>query len=502
MRLSELLREAGLPPLPGTDPEINDIADDSRRVTQGSLFVAVRGLHHDGHAYLAEAVRRGAAAVLIAEDWRGEVPSVPVARAADTRAALAYLWDAWYGHPTREMRLAAVTGTNGKTSVSTMLDAVCRAGLCRTGLIGTVGCFSCGCRLESDGGDLLANMTTPDPAELYRVLAQMRDDGADTVILEASSHALAMGRLAPLRFAVGIYTNLTPEHLDFHGTMADYLAAKLRLFPACDTAVVNRDDPHWAAVAAACRGRVRTCSVGGEADCRAAAVRDLGTDGIAYRFVSHAVRFCLQSPIPGQFTVQNSLLAASAALELGVPPIAVQEGLARLGGIVGRLERVPTPGAPFAVFIDYAHTPDALEKLLRTARGFRRRGERIVLLFGCGGDRDPSKRKPMGRIAAELADFTIITSDNPRSEPPGDILSDILRGFDREKPHAVIADRAAAVVYAIEHARAGDIILLAGKGHERYTIDAEGRHPFDERELVCAAVRRRIEGNDRKNSMV
>ena len=194
--------------------------------------------------------------------------------------------------------------------------------------------------------------------------------------------------------------------------------------------------------------------------------------------------------------MQNSLLASSAALELGVSPLAVQEGLARLGGIVGRLERVPTPGAPFAVFIDYAHTPDALEKLLRTARGFRRRGERIVLLFGCGGDRDPAKRKPMGRIAAEMADFTIITSDNPRGEPPGDILADILRGFDRERPHAVIADRAAAIAYAIEQARAGDIILLAGKGHEQYTIDAEGRHPFDERALVSVAVRRRLGGND------
>lgn len=495
MRLSELLREAGLPASPGPDPEINDIISDSRRARPGCLFVAIRGLHTDGHAYLSEAAQAEAAAAVVADGWAGEVP-LPVVRAADTRAALARLWDAWYGHPAAGMRLVAVTGTNGKTSVSTMLRAICAAGLCRTGLIGTVGCFSGDRQLDTANGDPLANMTTPDPAELYRMLAEMRDDGVDTVILEASSHALALGKLTPLRFAAGIYTNLTPEHLDFHGTMADYLTAKLKLFPACDTAVVNRDDPHWAAVAASCPGRVRTCTCGGEGDYRAREVRDLGVNGIGYLLDSSGARFRVHSPIPGQFTVQNSLLAAACALELGISPLAVQDALARLGGVEGRLERVPLLGMPFAVFIDYAHTPDALENLLRTARGFRRGNERIVLLFGCGGDRDPTKRKPMGRIATEMADFTIITTDNPRTEPPGDIIADILRGIDREKPYAVIPRRAEAIDYAIRTARPGDIILLAGKGHERYELDAAGRHPFDEREIVVRAVRRHFGGTD------
>ncbi len=495
MRLSMLLREAGLPASPGNDPEINDITSDSRRAHPGSLFVAIRGLHTDGHTYLGDAAQAGAVAAIIADSWTGETP-LPALRTADTRTALACLWDAWYGHPARSMRLVAVTGTNGKTSVSTMLAAICRAALCRTGLIGTVGCFVGDRQLDTAGGDPLANMTTPDPAELYRILAALRDDGADTVILEASSHALALGKLTPLHFAAGIYTNLTPEHLDFHGTMADYLTAKLRLFPACDVAVVNRDDPHWAAVAASCPGRVCTCSAHGEADVRALEINSLGADGMAYLLTAPHARFRIRTPIPGQFTVSNSLLAAACALELGISPIAVQDALAQLRGVEGRLERVPLSGLPFAVFIDYAHTPDALENLLRTVRSFRRPGERIVLLFGCGGDRDPAKRKPMGRIATELADFTIVTSDNPRTEPPGDIIAQILRGVDREKPHTVIPDRAEAIDYAIRTARPGDILLLAGKGHERYALDADGRHPFDERELVTRAARRRFGGED------
>ena len=489
MRLLQLLREAGIPFAPGNDPEINDIVSDSRRAHPGSLFVAIRGLHADGHAYLDEAARAGAVAAVVADDWSGEA-SLPLARAADTRAALACLWDAFLDHPAAGMRLIAVTGTNGKTSVSWMLRAIFSAALCRTGLIGTVSCWSGERRLASENEDPLANMTTPDPAELYRMLAEMRNDGVEVVILEASSHALALRKLAPLHFAAGIFTNLTPEHLDFHGTMQDYLAAKLLLFPACDVAIVNRDDPHWTAVAGAGARRVFTCSQRGGGDYRALEIESRGIDGIAYLLDAHRARFRVQSPIPGRFTVENSLLASACALELGVSPLAVQDALTRLRGVAGRLERVSLGAMPFAVFIDYAHTPDALENLLRTARAFRRNRERIVLLFGCGGDRDPMKRKPMGRIATEMADFVIITTDNARSEPPRDIIADILRGVDREKPYIVIERRADAIAYAIRTARPGDIILLAGKGHERYEIDAQGRHPFDERRVVAEAVQR------------
>ncbi len=491
MRLVELLREAGMPsPSAGYDPEISTIVSDSRRVTPGSLFVALRGLHTDGHAYLAEAARAGAAAAVVACNAVGDFP-LPVIRADDTRRALAYLWDAFCGHPTKRMRLIAVTGTNGKTSVSYMLRSIFSAALYRTGLIGTVDCFSGKRRLYLENGDPLANMTTPDPAELYRMLEEMRRDAVEIVILEASSHALALGKLAPLSFAAGIFTNLSPEHLDFHGSMEEYLAAKAALFPACALAVINRDDGCFDAVAAAGAGRVVSGGFSDAADYRAVDIRSLGANGIEYLLDSHRARFRLRSPIPGRFTVENSLLAAACAIELGVSPLAVQDALASLRGVAGRLERVVLPGdLPFAVLIDYAHTPDALEKLLRTVSAFRRSGERIVLLFGCGGDRDPAKRKPMGRIATEMADFVIITSDNARSEPPEDIIADILRGVDREKPHIVILRRAEAIDYAVRTARPGDIILLAGKGHECYEIDASGRHPFDERQIVGDAVKR------------
>lgn len=264
----------------------------------------------------------------------------------------------------------------------------------------------------------------------------------------------------------------------------------MKLFPSCDVAIINRDDEYWAAVADAGAARVRTCAQRHEADYRACEVVSHGVDGMAYLLESANVRFRVRSPIPGRFTVENTLLASACALELGISPIAIQDALVRLSGIAGRMERLPLEDVPFAVFIDYAHTPDALENLLKTARGFRQDRERIVLLFGCGGDRDPTKRKPMGRIATEMADFVIITSDNARSEPPGKIIADILRGVDREKPYLVIEKRAEAIDYVIRTARPHDIILLAGKGHEMYELDAGGRHPFDERKLVEGAVRR------------
>lgn len=488
MRLSALLLAAGYPAPPGTDPEINDIVSDSRRVRPGCLFVALRGRHHDGHDHLAAAAKSGAVAAVVEAGCTCPAPAIPTVALPDTRAALACLWNAWYGHPAAGMRLVAVTGTNGKTSVSHMLAAICRAGMTRVGLIGTVGCFADGQRLPDETDDPLANLTTPDPASLYRMLAQMRDAGVEIAILEASSHALALGKLTPLRFSVGIYTNLTPEHLDFHGSMADYLAAKLILFRACETSVINRDDPHWAAVAAAASGRVLTCACASDADCTACEITSCGVDGVAYLYHSRDARFHLRSPIPGDFTASNSLLAAATALALGFSPIAVQDGLASLGGVPGRMERLPL-SLPFAVFIDYAHTPDALARLLASARAFRGQG-RVVVLFGCGGDRDPTKRAPMGRIATEMADFTIITSDNPRTEPPRDIIADILRGIDRERPYTVILDRGEAIDFAVRHARPGDILLLAGKGHERYSLDAAGRHPFDERACVADAAAR------------
>lgn len=491
MRLSTLLQEAGMPAHAGeTDPEITGIASDSRRVRAGDLFVCIRGLHHDGHTHLEETAAAGAAAVVVSEGCVGKF-SLPMIRVADTRSALARLWDAFWGHPAAGMRLVAVTGTNGKTSVSRMIYAILQEAGEPTGLIGTAGCCSGNRPLVAVPEDPLANMTTPDPADLYRMLAEMREDGVTTVVMEATSHALALGKLTPLHFAAGIFTNLTPEHLDFHGTMENYLAAKLKLFAACDIGIVNRDDPAGHAVAAACAGRAVLCSQRETADYTAREICFRGDAGVGYLLETPEGTFPVESPIPGRFTPENSLLAAACARELGIPTHTVQRALMRLSGIPGRMERVSLPGRlPFAVYIDYAHTPDALEKLLCTARELRRDGGRVVLLFGCGGDRDPAKRKPMGRIAAEMADFVILTSDNSRGEDPEAILREILRGMDRERPYTVIPNRAEAIAYAVETAREGDIILLAGKGHEQYEITRRGRMPFDEAALVrCAAER-------------
>ncbi len=521
MLLSHLLTEAEIPvPVGVGDLTVKGIASDSRRVSEGDLFVAIGGLHTDARVHIPEAEAKGAVAVVceapLPADLRVSIPVIPVSFA---RVAMAYLYDAWYGHPSRKLRMVAVTGTNGKTTVSSMLHALLTASAVPCGLIGTVGCRSTG----GDGviccadGQPYSGMTTPDPWELYPLLAQMAEDAPKdtryppTVVMEVTSHALMLGKVAPLRFELGIFTNLTPEHMDLHGTMEDYYTAKRSLFEVCRYAVINADDRYGRRLLAEplpihhyyiCHaddsyGRSpmadRMCP-GGEGTCTrlyAEQIKNMGEEGVSFKLTSPDARLRLHSPIPGGFTVMNGLEAATAALALGADPGAVRDGLAHFGGVSGRMERVPLPDTDtaFSVFIDFAHTPDAMENLLRTVHGFRRRDQRIVLVFGCGGDRDPSKRKVMARIASRMADSLVITSDNSRSEDPADIISDILLGVDKESEFAVVPDRREAIRYAIRHARQGDIILLAGKGHETYEIDRTGKHPFCERDIVLQAVK-------------
>lgn len=471
-----------------SDPEITGIASDSRRVRAGDLFVCIRGLHEDGHAFLRDAVKAGAAAVITEAGCSCVSEGVPHIIAPSTRSALAKLYHAWYGRPGDRLRLIAVTGTNGKTTVSFMLRAIWETSMEKCGLIGTVHCYSGGRLLRSRTVDSLANMTTPDPEDLYRLLAEMERDGAETVILEATSHALALGKLDALHFDAAVFTNLTPEHLDFHGDMEHYYAAKAKLFGMCDLAIINGDDAYGKRLAREAKCPVRLCSARTEeVDYAASDVRDAGVEGISYRLLSKNAGIRLHCPIPGTFSVMNSLQAASLALERGKTPTCIQDALGALNGVRGRMERVRLPlGAEYAVFIDYAHTPDALENLLRTARGFCREENRLVVLFGCGGDRDRTKRPLMGRLAAELADFVIVTSDNSRSEEPQAIIEEILGGVTacESADYTVIVDRREAIEYAVSHARRGDVILLAGKGHETYEINQTGRHPFDERAIV------------------
>jgi UDP-N-acetylmuramoyl-L-alanyl-D-glutamate--2,6-diaminopimelate ligase len=433
----------------------------------------------------------------------------------NARLAMACLYDAWYGHPAKRLRLVGVTGTNGKTSVSTMLHRILRAAGIPCGLIGTVGCYlpHSDHPLAGEAAEGMSGMTTPDPATLYAILARMAEESPSpktTVVMEVTSHALHLCKVSPLTFDLAVFTNLSSEHMDLHGTMEDYYQAKLGLFEVTRQAVVNADD-RWGrrllaeptpihhyhichAEGLAGLAPDRMCPAG-EGTCTryyAEQVKFTGEDGVAFKLASPDIRLRLRCPVPGQFTVMNAMEAAVAALALGVSPATVRDALALFGGVPGRMERVilPETDIPYSVFIDFAHTPDALEKLLASVHGFRKRGQRIVLVFGCGGDRDRSKRKVMARIASRMADSLVITSDNSRSEDPDEIIGDILAGVDKESEFAVVPNRAEAIRYATRHARPGDIILLAGKGHENYEIDRTGKHPFCEKDIAVEAARK------------
>lgn len=487
--LYSLCRDAGIFCPAGMEHlPISGIVSDSRKVTPDCLFVAIRGLHRNGEDHIREALDKGASAVL-----SERIPLAVADRCIavpDARAALACLLDAWYGMPSEHMKMIGVTGTNGKTTVACMLNAILTGAGHRVGLIGTLGAFADGELIPQECDNELANLTTPDPSELYRILSLMEEKGCEYVVMEASSHSLALGKVAPIRFDTAIFTNLTQEHLDFHKTMDGYLEAKEKLFRNCRTAIVNCDDPYAKEILAVCPGKVITCGAFGDFRAEHADVSD-------FRGVSYTLRTGEQSmevlcPVPGSFMVMNSLEAVACGVELGIPLDAICNSLASFRSVPGRMESVLPDSADVKVIIDYAHTPDALEKLLRTAREMREGDTgRLTVLFGCGGDRDPGKRREMGAIASRLADFVIVTSDNSRSEDPVEIIRQILGGVDREKEHIAITSRREAIRYAVENARPGDMIILAGKGHETYEIDRTGRHPFDERAEVQNAYRNR-----------
>lgn len=497
MKLKLLCDAVGIDcPKSNCDFEIEEISTDSRKRMKNALFVCLRGMQFDSHNYIQDAINNGAVCILTDKDY--PIPKSEEAvfflRCNDTREALAYLWHAWYGYPCRDLKIVGVTGTNGKTSVAHMLRTILRTAWHSCGIIGTVGCETEKGRIETASEVGLSNLTTPDPRDLYRIFAQMRDEGVEYVVMEVSSHALALGKLAPITFEAAIFTNLTPEHLDFHKTMESYAAAKASLFQKTKLAICNADSPYCKQMleGTACRGL--TCTQKDKnADYSADEVEIKSQNGVSYRLSSARTRLRITCPIAGEFTVMNSMQAAICALELGCSPAAIKTALATMGGVKGRMERVRLGlEADFSVLIDYAHTPDALEKLLLTARDLVQKGGRTVVLFGCGGDRDRSKRAVMGEIAARLADHVIITSDNSRGEDPMQIICQIVAGIPPQKAYTVIPDRASAIRYAIENAKAGDLILLAGKGHEEYEIVGGERRPFCEGSLVKEAFHARL----------
>ena len=478
MKLKELLD--GLEILETTaDPEmdITGICCDSREAEAGSLFVAVKGFESDGHRFIPAAAEKGAACVLC-ED--APACAVPYVRVADTRRAEALAAAAFYGRPAEKLRLVGVTGTNGKTTttmlVKQMLEQLTGA---KVGLIGTI--------QNMIGGEVLhTERTTPDAISLQKLFRQMVDAGCIYAVMEVSSHALALDRVYGVPFEVGVFTNLTRDHLDFHKTMDAYCAAKAILFSQCKKGVVNLDDAYAQQIISLAKCPVYTCSASNDAADLVARNIRLDHEGVQFCVLTTGRLEKTKLGIPGRFSVYNGLAAIAVAVQLGLDLGDAARALENCRGVCGRAEVVPT-GRDFSVIIDYAHTPDALENILNTVQDFAK--GRVVTLVGCGGDRDKTKRPMMGKIAADLADFVVITSDNPRTEDPMAIINDILPGMKGTKtPYKVIENRREAIFWAVEHAQPGDVIVLAGKGHETYQVIGREKHHFDEREIVAEAL--------------
>ena len=475
MKLLELLKD--IPVLESNvsmDLEIGQVVYDSRKVTPGCLFVAVTGFAADGNRFIPMALEKGAAVIVTAKKPEQEVPYVLV---PSDRQALALLGCNFYGHPAKSMKMVGVTGTNGKTSVTLLLKHVLEKTLgARVGLIGTTA--------NMIGEEIIpTERTTPESFELQGLFARMRDGGCTHVVMEVSSHAIALDRVGGVRFDAAGFTNLTEDHLDFHKTMDHYCDTKAELFRRCEKGVINADDSYAQRFLDAAACQVLTTAVAGEGGLKAENL-ELRADGIDFTAALNGAEVPVSLGIPGKFTVYNALTVLGLAVSLGISLENAAAALADAPGVKGRVEVVPTPGTDYTVLIDYAHTPDGLENVLSSVRGFCK--GRLISVFGCGGDRDPIKRPIMGRIGTELADKAIITSDNPRTEDPEAIIADITPGADQAgKAYEVVVDRREAIRHAMEIAKKDDIIVLAGKGHETYQEIMGVKHHMDEREIVA-----------------
>jgi UDP-N-acetylmuramoyl-L-alanyl-D-glutamate--2,6-diaminopimelate ligase len=470
--------------LPTTDLRIQQVVHDSRKVQGGALFVAIHGEATDGNLFAKDAAKRGAVAVVsgttASVDWPKEIPWIEV---NEPRKALAIAAANFYGKPADALRLVGVTGTNGKTTTTSLIDSIVKASGAKAGLFGTIG-------YHTPKGDKPAPNTTPESADLQGFFAEIRDAGGTYATLEASSHALAMDRLWGCHFATAVFTNLTRDHIDFHKTFENYFAAKRRLFEgtgagAPDVAVVNADD-EWGKKLVGVAKKTLTYGLQNGADLKAKKFQ-LSFDGLNFAAQTPNGTIQLESPLVGRINVYNILAAIGAGIALGFSNDLIEAGIRNLNAVAGRFQRIDQ-GQPFLVVVDYAHTDDALENLIKTARELNTKG-RIITVFGCGGSRDRTKRPIMGETSGRLSDLSVLTSDNPRQEDPLKIISDIVVGMQKSAGKYMIeADRANAIQLAIEEARTGDIVLLAGKGHEDYQIFADYTIHFDDREVARKAL--------------
>ena len=481
MKLGELLRNLDvLDASAAMDMEIGGVSYDSRKTQPGDLFVAIRGFESDGHKFIPAAMARGAAAVLCEE-----APSdgTPYVRVADCRKGLAYVSREFFGDPAKEMTLVGITGTSGKTTSSYLIKHMLEMKLdAKVGLIGTNGNMIGSECLHSDH-------TTPESYELHKLFRRMADEGCTHVVMEVSSHALALERVAGIEYDVGVYTNLSQDHLDLHGTMEEYAAAKRLLFRQCKLGCLNADDKWTDFMLNGATCKAMTFSAESDsADLTAKDIR-LSATGVRFAAVYKNELALTRLAIPGNFSVHNALGAIAVGLSLGISLAGCCDAMASAKGVKGRVEVVPTDG-DYSIIIDYSHKPGALETVLQTLRPVVK--GRLVCLFGCGGDRDKVKRPIMGAIAADNSDFVIVTSDNPRTEEPEEIIREIVAGMKNKRtPKKVICDRVEAIHWAIDNARPGDVILLAGKGHEDYQVVGHEKRHMDEREIVADWLEKR-----------
>lgn len=477
MKLSTLLNGVPVRAQTAQDVEITGITEHSDQVEKGNLFVCARGSRRDGHHFAEEAIGRGAAAVVVQHALPQALPQILV---TDSKRACAVLSANFFGRPADSLTISGITGTNGKTTTAWILRQLLEQNDCPTGLAGTIQNCAAGFAEPAD-------YTTPEAPQLHALLARMKKQNCTHVVLEASSQALDQQRLFGIRFRCAVFTNLTPEHLDYHHSMEEYYRAKRKLFENCGCAVINIDDPWGARLTREIPGNIIACSGAYPLADYQYSDAVYSPDGTEFTLRTRGGTFRVRIPLPGRCNIENSVCAAAAAIELGVPPRRAFAALENITPAAGRAQRLEL-GTPFDVVIDYAHTPDGLQQILQALRPVCR--GRLICVFGCGGDRDREKRPLMGAAAVHGSDYVILTSDNPRTEDPRKIMDDILAGMSGAAvPVEQIEERGEAIVRAVSVARAGDLILLAGKGHEAYQIRGDRRIRFDEREIAAEAVR-------------
>lgn len=473
MKLSEILKNVDYKFLQGEDIEINNIEYDSRKVKQGSLFVCVCGFATNGCSYLTEALRNGAKAIMVEQPINLK-DNITVVKVEDSRYAMAIASSNFYNNPSKKMKLIGVTGTNGKTSTTFLISYILESFGRNVGIIGTI---------ENHIGNKIikSNRTTPESLDLQCFFSEMLDQGIEDVVIEVSSHSLVLDRVSACDFDIGIFTNLTQEHMDFHRTMEDYREAKSKLFKMCRKGIINIDDEASKYIADVASCDIITFGIYNEADFKAENIK-LNSNGVNFSVFIDNQYTEFFVPIPGKFSVYNSLGAIATCYNMGVSVNTIKEGLKNAKGVAGRCQSISSESG-FTVIVDYAHTPDGLKNIITTVKEFAER--RTIVVFGCGGDRDITKRSLMGEIAGQLSDFCVITSDNPRSENPETILYDIEEGILKtDCDYIKIIDRKEAIKEAMNMAIKGDIIIVAGKGHEDYQIFKDKTIHFNDIEIV------------------